>query len=263
MDKAWTGLIFAVATGSLAGYAAPSQAACVKQSPLHTVALVELYTSEGCDSCPPADRWLSRIRSDGFGADELVALALHVDYWDRLGWKDRFASPRFSERQRVLSGFAGSRTIYTPEVFLNLRETRGWSSAPQFQQAVRNINSRPALADIRLELDSASPALLPIKASFALKPGAAARQPQAFVALFENRLSTDVRAGENRGVTLRHDYVVREWLGPIEISGGKAEYRKTLAPGPDWNAANMGVAAFIQDFGSREILQATALAFCR
>ncbi len=235
---------------------------CVKQSPPHAVALLELYTSEGCDSCPQADRWISRIDRDGYGIDQAIPLALHVDYWDQLGWKDRFASPRFSERQRMLSSVARNRTIYTPEIFLNLRELRGWDSAEQFRQAVQSINAKPASADIRLELDPTSPAQLPINASFKLKSGAVAGKPQAFIALFENKLSTDVKAGENRGVTLHHDYVVREWIGPIELNGGTAEYKTTVALDRGWRPYNLGVAAFVQDLASAEVLQATALPFC-
>lgn len=233
--------------------AAPVAAQCVKQSPPHTVALLELYTSEGCNSCPPADRWLSAIR----GSDSLVPLALHVDYWDRLGWKDRFASARFSERQYSLAQQAGSRAVYTPGVFLNLREFRGWGSG-RFDDAVRAINAKPARADIRLELDTPGLAQLAIKADFRLK---APNQGRAFVALYENRLSTDVKAGENRGVTLRHDYVVREWIGPIEVDGA-AELRRTLALQGDWKTSDLGVAAFVQDAAGREVLQATALPVC-
>ena len=83
----------------------------------------------------------------------------------------------------------------------------------------------------------------------------------AFVALYENRLSTDVKGGENRGVTLQHDYVVREWIGPIEIAGS-AELRRTLALQGDWKTSDLGVAAFVQDAAGREVLQATALAVC-
>jgi hypothetical protein len=84
---------------------------------------------------------------------------------------------------------------------------------------------------------------------------------RAFVALYENRLSTDVQAGENRGVTLRHDYVVREWFGPLEVSGA-AEFRKTLAVQRDWKPRDLGLAAFVQDTARGEVLQATALANC-
>ena len=256
MEQAW---ISAAVIATAASIASPAAAQCVKESPPHTVALAELYTSEGCNSCPPADRWLSSVLRGGPGIDQVVPLALHVDYWDRLGWKDRFASPRFTERQSALARQAGSRAVYTPGVFLNLREFRGWGS-PRLDEALRVINARPARADIRIELASPSRAQLAVKADFRLKPGATG-QAQAFVALYENRLRSEVKAGENRGVVLDHDYVVREWLGPIGVKGS-GELRRTMALAPDWKLKDLGVAAFVQDSAGRDVLQATALPLC-
>jgi hypothetical protein len=236
-----------------------AQARCAKQSPAHAVALLELYTSEGCSSCPPADRWLSRIALDGPGPDRVVPLAFHVDYWDRLGWKDRFASPRYTERQYALARQAGNRAVYTPGVFLNFAEFRGWASA-RFDEALRAVNGKPARADIRLELDRLAAGRLAIKADFRLKSGAP-ESAQAFVALYEQRLGTDVKAGENRGVTLPHDYVVRKWIGPIALNGA-ATLRETLTLESDWKPGDLGVAAFVQDAAGREVMQATALPVC-
>jgi hypothetical protein len=247
MDKTLLGVLLI----SVALPAAAQQ--CVKESPPHAVALLELYTSEGCNSCPPADQWLSRLRSGGPGTDSVVPLAFHVDYWDRLGWKDRFASPRFTERQYALAKQAGSRAVYTPGVFLNFAEFRFWSST-RFDETLQSINSRPARAHIRLELQPPSASRLPVKADFRAPPGS-----QAFVALYENRLSTDVKAGENQGVTLRHDYVVREWIGPIEVSK-TLNFEKTLELHPDWKARDLGVTAVVQN--GTNVLQASALAAC-
>ena len=88
-------------------------------------AVVELYTSEGCNSCPPADRWLSRLAQTPQAEDEVLALAFHVDYWDYLGWKDRFSSSEYTSRQRQLGANNLQRTIYTPEFFVNGMEARG------------------------------------------------------------------------------------------------------------------------------------------
>ncbi len=245
MHKTWLGIL-------LTAIAAPAAAQqCVGESPAHTVALLELYTSEGCNSCPPADQWLSRLRSDGPGADSVVPLAFHVDYWDRLGWKDRFSSPRFSERQYALAKQAGSRAVYTPGVFLNFAEFRGFG---RFEDAVRAINAKKAGAHIRLELQPPSGSRLPVKADFRAPPGS-----QAFVALYENRLSTDVKAGENQGATLRHDYVVREWIGPVDLSQ-TSTIRRTFELQNDWKARDLGVAAFVQN--GTNVLQASALAAC-
>ena len=89
---------------------------CSKHSPAHTVALLELYTSEGCDSCPPADKFVSGLRGSGMTSAQVVPLSLHVDYWDYIGWKDVFAKAAFTERQRWLSDQAGSRTIHAGTV---------------------------------------------------------------------------------------------------------------------------------------------------
>lgn len=99
-------------------------ASCSATSPVTAGHLVELYTSEGCSSCPPADRWLRNLPA----RDDVVALAFHVDYWDYLGWRDRFADSRFTDRQRAMAARAGSGTVYTPEVALDGREWRRWSS---------------------------------------------------------------------------------------------------------------------------------------
>ena len=250
--------IAALLAAAMAHHAAALAAQCAKQSPAHAVALVELYTSEGCDSCPPADRWLSQLRQPG-GGESVVALSLHVDYWDRLGWPDRFASRRFTERQQMLSRDGGTSFVYTPGVFLNLRELRGWRSPSGFHAALKQINARPAGADIRIELDRASPGNLLVKADFKTGSEASAGRAQAFVALYENRLSTDVRAGENRGATLRHDYVVREWFGPLEV-GGATQFKKAIVLERAWKAKDLGVAAFVQ--AGSELLQATALDVC-
>jgi hypothetical protein len=262
MNKLTAYSALVVATVSSVAYPAPSAGQCAKQSPSHAVALVELYTSEGCSSCPPADRWISQTATKGYSIDDLIRLSLHVDYWDQLGWKDNFASRKFSERQSNLAGLANSRTVYTPEVFLNLRELRSWDSTSRFQEAVRQINAKPANADIRLEITAATPTQFLLQASFKLKPGVTAKQPNAIIVLYENKLVNVVAAGENRGVTLHHDYVVREWIGPVEIAGGTAEYRKTVKIEPAWNSKNLGAAAFIQDFATQEVFQATALPVC-
>lgn len=244
---------------------APALAQCMKQSPAHSVALVELYTSEGCDSCPPADRWLSGINGSagghGHSFDSVVPLSLHVDYWDGLGWKDRFASARFTGRQHRLAELTRA-VVYTPGVFVDLREFRNWRSPEKFRDAISRINSVPARASIRLELGAPAPAGVDIKAGFRIANGVTPDRAEAFLALFESRLQSDVKAGENRGTVLKHDYVVREWVGPIALERGAADIRKTLALPAGAVMKNMGVAAFVQDAGSRSVLQATAMAVC-
>jgi len=158
--------------------------------------VVELYTSEGCNSCPPADRWLSTLKSD----PSVVALAFHVDYWDRLGWKDRFASPAFTARQAAEQATNGARFSYTPQVVVDGRDRTDWS------RARLAAASRPtATVDVALAQHGD-------RFVATVTPGAAApKRLAAYWAVTEQGHSTAVRAGENEGATLHHDFVVRDY----------------------------------------------------
>ena len=242
-----------------AGFAAP---ACSKQSPAHTVALLELYTSEGCSSCPPADKFVSGLQKGGLTAEQVVPLALHVDYWDYIGWKDVYGRRDFTERQRWLSQLANSRTIYTPEIFVTGAEVRDWNWSLRGGVAgvVKRVNAKPAQADIGITLGKLAGQTLPVEISTRSAPGG-----RLYVALYENGITSDVRAGENRGESLKHDYVVRDWLGPIDLGdggkAGKAALPRALNVPMGALAKNLGVAAFVQN-GKGEVLQALSLPLC-
>ena len=244
---------------------------CTAHSGAQRQALVELYTSEGCSSCPPADQWLGEIGKNGAigGADRqdhFIPLALHVDYWDSLGWHDRFAQHRFTERQQSLSERPGSHIVYTPEVAVGGLELRDWNSAAAFKSSVAKINAQPSGADIQLSLapDTAGAASADLDAHFTLPAGAGSQAAQAYVAVFENNLTSQVQAGENMGATLHHQFVVRQWLGPIPITDGRARITQKIALTPDANrpgAGPAGVVAFVQN-SQGDILQALALPEC-
>ena len=238
-------------------HAAPGE--CSAKSGPGTAALVELYTSEGCDSCPPADAWLRKLPATAAGG--VVPLSFHVDYWDYIGWKDPFASPAFGARQRELAAITRNRVVYTPQVVLAGRDYRSWSSGGRFTADVQAVNATPARATIALELAGSQPGSAELRAS-ATVPKAEDRTDAAlYVVVYENGLSNKVTAGENRGATLQHDFVVREWWGPIALDrAGTAELaRKPAARG----LANGGVAAFVQSRRTGEVLQALALPACK
>src|SRR5437868_8296991 len=139
----------------IACFATPAGAAqCVARSGERTAALVELYTSEGCSSCPPADRWLSNV-GKAFATEQVVPLALHVDYWDYIGWKDPFARREFSQRQRRLSQLQRASFVYTPQVLVQGTDFRAWGR-PEFDRAIGRINARPARASLELQILGAS-----------------------------------------------------------------------------------------------------------
>lgn len=256
-------MLLPLAHGLSVAHAAPA-GHCERSSPQHSVALIELYTSEGCSSCPPADRWLSTLTSR-YGPDQLIPLSLHVDYWDYIGWRDPFAQPQFTERQRRLARFAGSGTVYTPEVFAGMRELRAWRDTAVFERRLQEINSKPARADIRLAMHTVEGRNLNAEVRFTLPATTQARaELQGVLVLYEDKRVSDVSRGENRGVTLVHDHVVRYWSVPflLRAEAGPQIFHQPLKLGDDWNRSKLGLAAFVQDLRTGEILQAVSLPAC-
>ena len=242
--------------------AAPAQAVeCTAHSPATTTALVELYTSEGCDSCPPADRWLSTLGARGYGPDRVVPIALHVDYWDYIGWKDPYARQAFTARQRKMAALARAAFVYTPQVLLQGRDFRGWHS-PAFEQEVARINAQPARASLALRLVSRPGDALEVEASARLAGGVSPADAALYLGAYENKLVSEVKAGENRGKTLPHDYVALQWTGPLEFRSPDLLERQRLPLLPEAVAANSGVVAFVQNKASGEVLQAIMLPAC-
>lgn len=234
---------------------------CSAKSGNETAVVMELYTSEGCNSCPPADKWVSSLAPNGFKSSQIVPLAFHVDYWDYIGWADRFASKEFGSRHRVLARSNGSSTVYTPQIFVNGKDIRLAFSNVKLNGTLKEINPAKPRADIGLQLDGLEGKSLNIIATANL--AAASEDADAFIAIYENKLSNNVKAGENRGVKLEHDYVVRELIGPLKFDRqGKLELKQAVAIPSDWKAKDLGVAAFVQQRDTGETLQALQLAAC-
>lgn len=239
-----------------------AEPACSATSGPRTTALVELYTSEGCDSCPAADHWLSSLFSQGFRPDQVVPLALHVDYWDYIGWKDPFAKGEFSVRQHKLAQMKRPVMVYTPQVLLQGRDFPRWSGG-EFAGEVKRINSRPARARIALAIRAVAPDAIHAELSATLIDSAEQKNAAVYLAAYENKLASDVAAGENRGRRLKHDFVVREWIGPIGFDeGAKLAEKRVLPLLPGANSRQLGVAAFVQNRATSDVLQALMLPAC-
>lgn len=244
--------------GMLALFSAHAQGDCRAQSPAHTVALVELYTSEGCDSCPPADRWLSQLV---LGADAAVPLALHVDYWDRLGWKDRFASAVFTARQyeevrRQRTGF-----VYTPQVVVQGRDFPQWRTNGDPAATIAAINTRPARARIEL---AAEPQDGKVRIDVHAKVPDPRDRTHAVlaVALVQDGLVSDVRAGENAGKRLAHDHVVRQWRVAPAALDAAGTARQQLVFALPAETGPLSIVAFAEDAQTGEVLQGLSLPLC-
>jgi hypothetical protein len=224
---------------------AQAPAACSARSGATIAPVVELYTSEGCSSCPPADRWLSSLKSD----PATLAFAFHVDYWDYIGWKDRFAHPVHGARQGQQQAVNGARVRYTPQVVLNGADRPNWP-------ALRTPLSAPSgAATVALALARDGDA---VKATVTPLAGAPARLA-AWWAVTEHGHVSRVRAGENDGETLHHDYVVREFR-PVAAwaSAPATELRYTPAAAAD-PAHPRQVSLVVVDATSGRPLQALRL----
>ena len=166
-------------------------------SPATQATLVELYTSEGCSSCPPADRWLSKLKENPRLWHDLVPVAFHVDYWNYLGWNDRFSAASFSQRQRDYAGHGLLRTVYTPGFVVNGREWRGGFTRPKLASGSdpKAGPLEPARDGNALQVD--------------YRPHRATTEPMTLhIARLGFDLTTEVRRGENNGKLLNHDFVV-------------------------------------------------------
>lgn len=216
-------------------------------------AIIELYTSEGCSSCPPAEAWLSKTGElEEYSETELIPLAFYVDYWDYLGWKDPYAHPDYSMRQKMHQINGAIRTLYTPQLILDARELR---PVKTLSERFAQVRSSKASLQLDLRVDKQQDHLkLNIK-SLPLKTIVSNGQ-SLFFALTENNIVSRIRAGENSGRTLTHDYVVREFIGPLEIDASKDNNVDQLIKiNPKWNLDEIAVVAFVQTMNG-EILQA-------
>ena len=237
-----------------------AQSQCSAVSGPQTNALVELYTSEGCSSCPPADQWLTRLKTQGNQFGNIVPIALHVDYWDYIGWKDNFANPAFAKRQREMTASGHARGVYTPQIAVNGQDTRSWLNESRFKSEVASINRQTAKAEIRLTVNSPTPKSVQVSTNIKT---AEAGPLVYYLALQENNLQSTVNAGENRGELLRHDYVVRQWLGPFKVSAdGKISASHEIQLQPAWKQRDLSVVAFVQNPVTGGIVQALALRLC-
>ena len=212
----------------LAAAAAPS---CEAVSPAQLTPVIELYTSEGCSSCPPADRWLSAL-PDRPG---VVALSFHVNYWNHLGWPDPFATPDTTARQVRLKQALGGAYVYTPQVVLNGRDLRAWRGL-----APAGLTGLPAAAAPALQLSRSGDV---VTASVAALPGRDAGARSAgelagYWAVLRDGVVSRVTRGENAGEVLRHDHVVTRYQPvPPWVAATGTHARLTVAAAPNQRVA--------------------------
>lgn len=215
----------------------------------NSVKLVELFTSEGCSSCPPADKLVEELQDKNL--ENVIILAFHVDYWDRLGWKDTFSQSKFSDRQRWYSNIFKLNSIYTPQIIVNGQK--------QFVGSERNLlyNSLEKENIVSGGKDEIQVKILDFKnGEISLEYNLERIDDSAILnfALVQNQAITKVKRGENSNRTLSHVDIMREFKS---ISPEK--YGKLSLKNDDLNPSEFHVVAFLQDKKSGEILGATQI----
>lgn len=188
--------------------------------------LVELYSSEGCSSCPPAEAWISDLKSSPTLWSQLFPVVFHVDYWDGLGWPDRFAKPAYTQRQRNYAAHLGQDSVYTPEFVTNGREWRGW-----FHGERQPANETETSGELSLQVKNGGKQIF----AFYSSTSQASSQPLVVnIALLGVNVLSDVRGGENGGRKLQHDFVVLDFESrPLEKGQSFRSGAVNLKPSTD------------------------------
>lgn len=214
--------------------------------PANGAVLVELFTSQGCSSCPPADRLLIAMGKDPDLAKQVVPLAFHVDYWNRLGWRDRFSDAAWTQRQGEYARIFKAATVYTPQLVIGGGADCNGSDLRCIKRAVEAASARPAQGRIVVELVPAGDGA--VNATVRAQAPAGATAVDVMVAVYESGLATEVKGGENARKTLHNDYVVRRLQRAFKLSG-PAERNEAVALelDRDWRRPNLGVVVFLQD----------------
>jgi len=203
--------------------------------------LIELFTSEGCSSCPPAERWLNKLKDDSRLWKQIIPLAFHVDYWDYIGWKDSFATPANTERQRRYHQERGISTVYTPGFVNNGKEWRQWFGLKTLTASPNTPGQlKASIADNQLEATFASG----IIANDSLKLN---------IAILGFGFTTKIKAGENAGRISAHDFVV---IGQTSQNSFNGQWHISLPDTQQFQAKRKAIAIWVSQTDRQQPIQA-------
>lgn len=204
--------------------------------------VVELFTSQGCSSCPPADRLLSKLAKD----PRVIPLAFHVDYWNYIGWSDPFSSKAWSQRQQGYARAFRSNRIYTPQLVVSGRTHVVGSHEAEVRRSISEALAAEPAGRVTVSVEPSPDGRLKISTGAKrLRP--AAGPLDLWVAVYETGLTTKVGAGENASRTLANDFVVRRLEKALTLTGTTDSAELVLGLDKRWNRERLGVAAFLQD----------------
>jgi hypothetical protein len=217
-------------------------------------AVIELFTSEGCSSCPPADALVARVQKES-NDKPVYILAFHVDYWNRLGWKDVFSNADYSDRQRQYAHWLKLSSVYTPQVIVNGRTELIGSEESKLHDAIKSNLEKPAKSELALSEIKVTGD----KASLKYTAEGAANNASVLIALIQKTATTKVQAGENGGRTLSHVQIVNK-LQSVSLKNGNSGTENIALP-RGFNPQNWELIGFIQNTANGEIEGAAKAAF--
>jgi hypothetical protein len=223
------------------------------------IAVMELFVSEGCGLCPAAERWVHQLPEEGITEDELIVLGFHVDYLDdKKGWVDRFAKPRFTQRQRQMARLNLYQTVFTPEIFISGEVVHNWRE--HGTDVIDFINSFDSEADISLHVANTG-GELNIDASVTVMGEDNQGNSQLYLALTEDNIISEIHGGDNIGAVFNHQNLVRRWLGPFELNPDeqRAHIQTTLPLDPEWKLDDLTLVAVVQNLDNAYVLQGLSL----
>ena len=222
-----------------------------------TAVIVELFTSEGCSSCPPADQLLARLeKAQPVPEADIIVLGEHVDYWNQLGWQDRFSAHLFTERQQEYAYTFGIEDVYTPQMVVNGQAGFNGADGPRALQEIRRAAAAPHSNVSLLRKDPSDLALTVIHFPAGIK------NVEILLAITEDSLASDVRRGENVGRRLTHTGVVRSLVSVARFDARKSpEFTSDLPLHilDDWNRENLNAVVLVEVRGSHRIVGAAKL----
>jgi hypothetical protein len=224
-----------------------------------TPVVVELFTSEGCSDCPPADAVLARLVADQpIAGAEVIALGEHVDYWDQLGWKDRFSSAALTSRQQTYGAHFNLDSVYTPQMVVDGRAQFVGSDLAAARRAVERA-AAAGHASATLRVDSASDRVIAVTVTVAGVQRGRGDRADIQLAITEDGVVTEVKRGENHGRTLTHAAVVRSMTAIGQVAAdGTAIAHAEIPLVADWRRDRLKAVAFVQEQRGRAILASAA-----
>lgn len=240
--------------------AAPAWAAdCSAASAAHVVPLIELYTAEGCSDCPPADAWLAKMakdRSDG----QAIPLALHVDYWNDLGWLDPFSDKAYTQRQDFRVKLAKKKVRYTPQVMVGAETGVDWRDSGEVRRVLSRARKQAAEVSLGLDVERDGDTLgVAIRAVPQAGRETGKTPDLLWLALYQDDLVSEISDGENRGRTLRHDRVARTLQGPWGLGQAPVDGKLDLKLPAGVALDKLGLVLFAESSANGAGLQALEL----